>query len=140
MLYIIDKLLYNDINTNMHYIIDEVRRDNLKQTQLLKGVLEGCVLLIVLENEVYGYEMIQLLKKHGFNEIVAGTVYPLLQKLEKQGYLSSIMKSSPEGPNRKYYCITQEGKAHCRDFIEQWKDLVYKVDNLICLKGEKLCE
>lgn len=68
----------------------------MKQTQLLKGVLEGCVLLIVLENEVYGYEMVQLLRKYGFKKIVAGTVYPLLQKLEKQGYLSSTTKSSPE--------------------------------------------
>lgn len=131
MLYIIDVLLYNNIDTNMYCIIDEVRRDNLKQTQLLKGVLEGCVLLIVLENEVYGYEMIQLLRKHGFKEIVAGTVYPLLQKLEKQGYLSSVIKPSPEGPDRRYYCITPEGKTHCGDFIEQWKDLVCKVDNLI---------
>ncbi|MCI1946253.1 PadR family transcriptional regulator [Clostridium luticellarii] len=112
----------------------------MKQTQLLKGVLEGCVLLIVLENQVYGYEMIQLLKKHGFKEIVAGTVYPLLQKLEKQGYLSSTIKPSPEGPDRRYYYITPEGKAHCRDFIEQWEDLASKVDNLICLKGEKLHE
>lgn len=140
MLYIIGELAYNNIKANMYCTIDEVRRDNLKQTQLLKGVLEGCVLLIVLENQVYGYEMIQLLKKHGFKEIVAGTVYPLLQKLEKQGYLSSTIKPSPEGPDRRYYCITPEGKAHCRDFIEQWEDLASKVDNLICLKGEKLHE
>lgn len=112
----------------------------MKQTQLLKGVLEGCVLLIVLENEVYGYEMIQLLKEYGFKEIVAGTVYPLLQKLEKQGYLSSLIKPSPEGPDRRYYCITPEGRVHCKDFIEQWKDLVSKVSNLIYLKGEKLYE
>ncbi|AGY75941.1 PadR family transcriptional regulator [Clostridium autoethanogenum] len=112
----------------------------MKQTQLLKGVLEGCVLLVVLENEIYGYEMIQMLKKYGFKEIVAGTVYPLLQKLEKQGYLSSTIKPSPEGPDRKYYCITTEGKTHCKDFVEQWKDLESKVDNLICLKGEKLYE
>lgn len=112
----------------------------MKQTQLLKGVLEGCVLLIVLENEVYGYEMIQMLKKYGFKEIVAGTVYPLLQKLEKQGYLSSTMKPSPEGPDRKYYCITSEGRVHCQEFVEQWGNLVSNVNNLIRLKGGKLDE
>ncbi|WP_446898428.1 PadR family transcriptional regulator [Clostridium sp. LBM24168] len=112
----------------------------MKQTQLLKGILEGCVLLIVLEDEIYGYEMIQRLKKYGFKEIVAGTVYPLLQKLEKQGYLSSKTKPSPEGPDRKYYCITSEGKIHCQDFIEQWNNLASNVNNLICLKGEKLYE
>lgn len=112
----------------------------MKQTQLLKGVLEGCVLLIVLENEVYGYEMIQMLKKYGFKEIVAGTVYPLLQKLEKQGYLSSTMKPSPEGPDRKYYCITSEGRVHYQEFVEQWGNLVSNVNNLIRLKGGKLDE
>jgi PadR family transcriptional regulator PadR len=117
-----------------------VRRDILKQTQLLKGVLEGCVLLIVLENEVYGYEMVQMLKEYGFKEIVAGTVYPLLQKLEKQGYLSSKIKSSPEGPDRKYYYITSEGRVHCQEFIQQWQNLVSNVNNLICLKGAKLYE
>jgi len=112
----------------------------LKQTQLLKGVLKGCVLLIVLGNEVYGYEMVQLLKEYGFKKIVAGTVYPLLQKLEKQGYLSSTIKPSPEGPDRKYYHITPEGRIHCEGFIEQWEDLASTVNNLICLKGEKLYE
>lgn len=110
----------------------------MKQTQLLKGVLEGCVLLIVSEDEVYGYEMVQLLKKCGFKDIVAGTVYPLLQKLEKKGYLSSRLKYSPDGPDRKYYRITPEGKMHCRNFIKQWESLVSNVNHLIGLKGDKL--
>lgn len=109
----------------------------MKQTQLLKGVLEGCVLLIVLEDEVYGYEMVQRLKSYGFKDIVAGTVYPLLQKLEKQDYLSSTMKYSPDGPNRKYYRITPKGRRYCRDFINEWQQLVSKVNHLINIKGEK---
>ncbi|MFX3618661.1 MAG: PadR family transcriptional regulator [Sporolactobacillus sp.] len=109
----------------------------MKQTQLLKGVLEGCVLLIVLEDDVYGYEMVQKLKQYGFKEIVAGTVYPLLQKLEKQGYLSSRLKYSPDGPNRKYYRITPEGTVYCRDFIGEWEQLVSNVNHLIHLKGDK---
>ncbi|MDD9150722.1 PadR family transcriptional regulator [Sporolactobacillus sp. CQH2019] len=109
----------------------------MKQTQLLKGVLEGCVLLIVLDNEVYGYEMIQLLKENGFTEITAGTVYPLLQKLEKQGFLSSVLKYSPDGPNRKYYHTTEKGKMHCQEFIRQWNILDKNVNHLIDLKGEE---
>ena len=75
----------------------------MQQTQLLKGVLEGCVLLVVSEKETYGYEMVNRLKEVGFKDIIGGTVYPLLQKLEKNGFLSSTMKPSPDG---------QIGRAH----------------------------
>ncbi|TGA99046.1 PadR family transcriptional regulator [Sporolactobacillus shoreae] len=107
----------------------------MKATQLLKGVLEGCVLLVVLEDEVYGYELVQKLKTYGFTEIVAGTVYPLLQKLEKQGYLNSMMRHSPDGPDRKYYRITPQGRIHCAEFIDQWARLTTNVDHLITRNG-----
>lgn len=112
----------------------------MKQTQLLKGVLEGCVLLIVAEEEVYGYEMVQRLKEFGFTEIVGGTVYPLLQKLEKNGHLTSVFRPSPEGPDRKYYCITQEGMDYTKKFVQQWEQLVRNVQNIIAVKEEFLDE
>jgi len=59
----------------------------LKQSQLLKGVLEGCVLAIVAKGEIYGYELIQALQQAGFNSVMGGTIYPLLAKLEKNGDL-----------------------------------------------------
>lgn len=55
----------------------------MKQSQLLKGVLEGCVLAIVAKGEIYGYELIQALQQVGFNSVMGGTIYPLLAKLEK---------------------------------------------------------
>ena len=58
----------------------------MKESQLLKGVLEGCVLEIISKKAIYGYEFIQSLKEMGFDKIVAGTIYPLLQKLETRGY------------------------------------------------------
>ncbi|WP_067840471.1 PadR family transcriptional regulator [Amphibacillus sediminis] len=103
----------------------------MKKTQLLKGVLEGCVLLIVTDEEIYGYEMVYRLRQAGFTDIVAGTVYPLLQKLEKQGYLTSVIKPSQEGPNRKYYQITDQGRQYCEDFIIQWLEITSHVDTLI---------
>jgi PadR family transcriptional regulator, regulatory protein PadR len=110
----------------------------LKQTQLLKGVLEGCVLLIISEGEIYGYKMVQQLKEYGFVDIVAGTVYPLLQKLEKQGYLSSKTMPSPDGPDRKYYQITADGVGYCQSFIKQWDNLTSNVNNIISLKGDQI--
>ena len=112
----------------------------MKQTQLLKGTLEGCVLLIISEHEVYGYEMVQQLRDYGFVDMVGGTVYPLLQKLEKQGFLSSQLKPSSDGPNRKYYQLTKLGADHCREFMVQWEDLTIKVNRVIKLKGENVYE
>lgn len=102
----------------------------MKETQLLKGVLDGCVLQIISQKEIYGYELIQELKKSGFSTIVGGTVYPLLQKLEKNGYISGQMKPSQDGPDRKYFYLTAEGQIYLHDFWEQWSDLVEKVGNL----------
>lgn len=52
-------------------------------SQMLKGVLEGCVLAIIAQNETYGYEISQQLEHYGFGKITEGTIYPLLLRLEK---------------------------------------------------------
>ncbi|AQP54021.1 PadR family transcriptional regulator [Vagococcus penaei] len=103
----------------------------MKESQLLKGVLEGCVLQIISQKEIYGYELVQQLKIHGFTHIVGGTVYPLLQKLEKQGLIKGQMKKSFEGPNRKYFCLTELGREYLKKFKEQWTDLVQTVTLII---------
>lgn len=103
----------------------------MQQTQLLKGVLEGCVLLVVSEKETYGYEMVNRLKEVGFKDIIGGTVYPLLQKLEKNGFLSSTMKPSPDGPDRKYYKITPAGISQYEQFKIQWAAFSETVDAVI---------
>ena len=64
----------------------------MKQTQLLKGVLDGCVLAILSKHESYGYEIMQALHQYGFTSIVGGTLYPLLAKLEKQGDVTGTIK------------------------------------------------
>lgn len=104
---------------------------SMKKTQLLKGVLEGCVLLIIKEEEVYGYELVQKLRKTGFADIVGGTVYPLLQKLEKNELTKSTKKPSPDGPDRKYYTITPKGKEYCKEFVQHWQEMETSVHKLI---------
>lgn len=112
----------------------------MKNTQLLKGILAGCVLLIISEGEIYGYEMVQRLKEYGFKDMVGGTVYPLLQKLERKEYVSSLTKPSADGPDRKYYRMTPIGIEYCQEFIEQWEDLSHNVNSIISLKGRSLNE
>lgn len=73
----------------------------MKETQMLKGVLDGCVLQIISQKEIYGYELVQELRNQGFENMVGGTVYPLLQKLEKNDLIFSQNKPSPDGPDRQ---------------------------------------
>ena len=108
----------------------------MKETQLLKGVLDGCVLAIISEKEIYGYELVQRLKDAGFTTIVGGTVYPLLQKLEKQKLIKGTMKKSAQGPDRKYFTITADGKGYLDSFQSQWQNLVTKVSILMEGIGE----
>jgi PadR family transcriptional regulator PadR len=103
----------------------------MKQTQLLKGVLEGCVLSIISKEEIYGYELVQKLREKGFQKIVGGTIYPLLQKLEKQGVIKSQILPSSEGPNRKYFSLTNAGKTQLTSFKKQWRELVQKVEPIL---------
>lgn len=103
----------------------------MKETQLLKGVLEGCVLAIIADREIYGYELVQILKGYGFTTIVAGTVYPLLQKLEKQQYIKSKILPSQDGPDRKYFFLTESGQLYLQSFNTQWSGLVNKVNHLL---------
>jgi len=102
----------------------------MKKTQLLKGVLAGCVLKIISEKEIYGYELVQILQRKGFTSIVGGTIYPLLQKLEKQELIVATFKSSPEGPDRKYFKITTSGENALKEFELEWQELVTNVANL----------
>lgn len=108
----------------------------MRETQLLKGVLDGCVLQIIAKEDIYSYELVQRLKAAGFTNIVAGTVYPLLQKLEKKEMITSCMKPSPDGPPRKYFQITVKGEAYLADFWDEWHDLVHKVSQLEAKKKD----
>ena len=78
----------------------------MKQTELLKGILEGLVLAIIQRKETYGYEITKILNDQGFTEIVEGTVYTILLRLEKNQWVIAEKKPSEKGPMRKFYRLT----------------------------------
>ncbi|WP_102399611.1 PadR family transcriptional regulator [Haloimpatiens massiliensis] len=100
-------------------------------TQILKGLLEGCILKIVKDKETYGYAICESLINYGFSEISEGSVYPILIRLEKKNLLYSIMKNSPLGPMRKYYYLTEDGEKNLQDFILSWKEIKKNVDTVL---------
>jgi PadR family transcriptional regulator PadR len=92
------------------------------KSQFYRGTLEGCILKIINDNEVYGYEIAEKLKKYGLNEVSEGTIYPLLLRLEKNGFVDSVKKDSSFGPKRKYYSLSNLGKEELKDFYNRWKE------------------
>lgn len=102
------------------------------KSQLLKGSLEGCVLKIIdIKKEVYGYDIVKILKENGFTNISEGTLYPLYIRLQKNGFISSTMKESPLGPARKYYSLTDKGNEELKSFIETWESMSNSINNII---------
>ncbi len=97
--------------------------------QFKKGVLELCVLVVLCRKDYYGYELVQTISKN--IDIAEGTVYPLLRRLTKEGYFTSYLKESEEGPPRKYYQITAQGKEYKGQLLEEWGLFVKGVNRLI---------
>jgi PadR family transcriptional regulator PadR len=97
--------------------------------QFKKGVLELCVLVVLCTKDYYGYELVQTISKN--IDIAEGTVYPLLRRLTKEGYFTSYLKESEEGPPRKYYQITAQGKEYKGRLLEEWSRFVTGVKRLI---------
>lgn len=95
----------------------------MEDTQLLKGILEGCILAIIEQHETYGYEILSQLQEYGFEDIIEGTLYPVLTRLDKKKLISCRIGKSPLGPKRKYYSITEDGIQWMKNFRENYKKI-----------------
>ncbi|TCD45772.1 PadR family transcriptional regulator [Streptococcus sp. X16XC17] len=98
--------------------------------QLLKGVLEGCVLGIVSQKETYGYEILSKIDQAGFQEICEGSLYPILTRLHKNGFISCRKAKSPLGPIRKYYAITSSGEKKLQSFYRDFEEIISAVNQI----------
>ncbi len=99
-------------------------------TEMLKGVLEGCVLEIVGRGETYGYEITRRLNALGFTDVVEGTVYTILVRLEKNNLMDIEKRSSDIGPPRKFFALNESGRGELRKFWEKWEFLSSKINEL----------
>jgi len=95
--------------------------------QARKGVLELCILNALAERERYGYELVKSLVDIPGLGMTEGTLYPLLSRLRGQGLVSARLEESSEGPARKYYSLTKEGKKVAimmNDYLDALNDSV----------------
>ncbi|MBP1919734.1 DNA-binding PadR family transcriptional regulator [Youngiibacter multivorans] len=102
--------------------------DNL--TEMLKGVLEGCVLEIISRKETYGYEITRQLNNIGFTDVVEGTVYTILVRLEKNNLVDIEKKPSVIGPPRKFFRLTEAGRDELSLFWRKWEFVASRINEL----------
>lgn len=99
-------------------------------TEMLKGVLEGCVLEIISRDETYGYEITRRLNALGFTDVVEGTVYTILVRLEKNKLVDIEKKPSDMGPPRKFYKLNVSGREELNMFWKKWEFISSKMNEL----------
>ncbi len=101
-------------------------------SQLKRGTLELCVLSILNSSDCYGYELVNKISQ--CMEVTEGTIYPLMKRLKDSDTIDSYIVESSEGPPRKYYKITEAGKAELDRLAQEWLEFVKSVN--ILLKGD----
>lgn len=98
-------------------------------SQLKRGTLELCALSVVSRGDCYGYELVNRISR--CMEITEGTIYPLMKRLKDGGLIESYIVESSEGPPRKYYRITEAGRAELSRLSEEWFGFTSSVNELL---------
>lgn len=106
--------------------------DNMK-SQMRKGMLEYCVLLLLSRRPAYASEIILQMKEARLI-VVEGTLYPLLTRLKNDGVLAYRWEESPTGPPRKYYCLTELGEQVLEQLRQAWAEMTLTIDHIINLQ------
>ncbi|QEV16236.1 PadR family transcriptional regulator [Streptomyces alboniger] len=99
-------------------------------TEMLKGTLEGCVLEIIGSEETYGYAITRQLNELGFTDVVEGTVYTILLRLERNKLVQVTKRPSGVGPPRKFYALNDAGRDELSKFWAKWQYVSSRIDRL----------
>lgn len=101
-----------------------------QMTEMLKGTLEGIVLALLADRPAYGYEITAHLRAHGFVDIVEGTVYALLVRIEQKGLVDVARVPSEKGPPRKVFSLNEGGRQRLAEFWQTWSVLADRIERL----------
>ena len=99
--------------------------------QLRRGVLEYCVLSLLGDGELYGFDLVRRLSDVDGMVVSEGTIYPLLSRLRREGWVTTRWVESDAGPPRRYYAVTPEGARALTDFTAEWRRFRDAVDSLV---------
>jgi PadR family transcriptional regulator PadR len=97
--------------------------------QLKKGILDMCILYYVSQNEMYGYDIMQYMHQY-FPEVNESTFYAILRRLNKEKCTDTYLGTESNGPPRKYYRITDQGKIRLQANIQDWNNICNIVNTI----------
>lgn len=101
-----------------------------QMTEMLKGTLEGIVLALLASAPAYGYDITARLRDQGFSDLAEGTVYALLVRVEKHGFVDVEKVPSQLGPPRKMYSLNEPGREYLSEFWGTWTFLADRIESL----------
>ena len=108
------------------------------RSQIKRGTLEFCILLLIDKKPRYGYELISTLERSPIVATKESTIYPLLRRLQKDGCLTASWQETAEGlPPRKYYALTDAGREYLAAMRREWADLRAAIEDLEGDKGNE---
>lgn len=110
---------------------DMVPSDDSILVNLRRGTLEFCVLALLAHERLYGLDIARRLTADALLMSSEGTLYPLLARLRKAGWVDTSWQESDAGPPRRYYVITASGREALADFAATWRPFATAVDTLI---------
>jgi PadR family transcriptional regulator, regulatory protein PadR len=99
--------------------------------QMRRGTLQYCVLSLLAEEERYGFDLVRGLSELDGMVTSEGTIYPLLSRLRRDGLVESTWQESPSGPPRRYYRLTDAGRAALEGFRLEWRRFRDAVDQFV---------
>src|SRR4051812_18868192 len=99
-----------------------------RHTQLLRGVLDMCMLALLDREPAHGYELVRRLEDAGLTQVGYGTVYPLLTRMRRLGLVVDKLEDSPAGPPRKVYALTPDGRRTLAGWTQQWTGFVTTIN------------
>src|SRR5580704_7577065 len=102
-----------------------------RRSQLLRGVLDLCLLAVMGDGPAYGYEMTKRLRARGLSIVGEGSIYPLLGRLERDGLVETHRAASNGGPPRKYYRASSSGQRALAAGALQWREVRDAVDAVL---------
>lgn len=100
-------------------------------TQLRKGLLELCMVNLLAEDEIYGYDLVKRLSSVPGLMVTEGTVYPLLSRMRKSGLVESRLVESESGPARRYYTLSEQGKTSLDLMNRHWENLIQGLTEIV---------
>ncbi|TYP80652.1 PadR family transcriptional regulator [Blastococcus xanthinilyticus] len=100
-------------------------------SEWLRAVLPLCVLAAVADEETYGYAVAQRLQAGGLGTVKGGTLYPVLNRLEEEGLVTSSWREGAGGPGRKYFAVTTAGAEHLAARAAAWQSFTERAAGLL---------